>query len=259
LCANAVMVSARAWARPADARCYRHGVHADASGFPPDGGTLAARIASMERLRQRADFLAAATGRKVPAAAFVLQARKRTDNGPVRLGFTVSKKVGNAVERNRVRRRLREIVRRSGTQNMNFGHDYVAEGRAHRRSVAGAIPRDRRSEFAAIVLFSPSGTAEPITPNSAGFRQRRHRQAARPEHGVAAGRLRQRCADQPGDAEIRQWRRPHLPPHHRDRRPLSVHHQGRRQQCRQCAGHAVSVRADLAARHPEGLGLLHPA
>ena len=83
----------------------------------------------MERLKQRADFLAAATGIKVPAAAFVLQARKRPDDGPVRLGFTVSKKVGNAVERNRVRRRLREIVRLSGTTGMASGHDYVLVGR----------------------------------------------------------------------------------------------------------------------------------
>ena len=83
----------------------------------------------MERLRQRADFLAAASGIKVPAAAFVLQARKRADDGPVRLGFTVSKKVGNAVERNRVRRRLREIVRLSGTNRMQTGHDYVLVGR----------------------------------------------------------------------------------------------------------------------------------
>jgi ribonuclease P protein component len=83
----------------------------------------------MERLRQRADFLAAATGTKVPAAAFVLQARKRDDGGPPRLGFTVSKKVGNAVERNRVRRRLREIVRLSGSARMQAGHDYVLIGR----------------------------------------------------------------------------------------------------------------------------------
>jgi len=83
----------------------------------------------MERLRQRADFLAAAAGTKVPATAFVLQARKRADDGPVRLGFTVSKKVGNAVERNRVRRQLKEIVRRSGAQRMQSGHDYVLVGR----------------------------------------------------------------------------------------------------------------------------------
>jgi len=83
----------------------------------------------MERLRQRADFLAAATGAKAPAAAFVLQARKRDDDGPVRIGFTVSRKVGTAVERNRVRRRLREVVRRVGAQTMRPGYDYVLVGR----------------------------------------------------------------------------------------------------------------------------------
>lgn len=83
----------------------------------------------MQRLRQRADFLAAATGTKVPAAAFVLQARKRGDEGPVRIGFTVTKKIGNAVERNRVRRRLREIVRHANAARMRAGHDYVLIGR----------------------------------------------------------------------------------------------------------------------------------
>jgi ribonuclease P protein component len=83
----------------------------------------------MERLRQRADFLAAASGIKVSATAFVLQARKRMDDGPARFGFTVSKKVGNAVERNRVRRRLREIVRLSDAKRMRSGHDYVLIGR----------------------------------------------------------------------------------------------------------------------------------
>lgn len=83
----------------------------------------------MERLRQRADFLAAATGIKAPATAFVLQARKRADKGPVRFGFTVSKKVGNAVERNRVRRRLREIVRLAEPARLQTGHDYVLIGR----------------------------------------------------------------------------------------------------------------------------------
>ena len=64
----------------------------------------------MERLRQRADFLAAAAGVKAPASTFVLQMRRRED-GPMRVGFTVSKRVGGAVERNRIRRRLREVVR----------------------------------------------------------------------------------------------------------------------------------------------------
>jgi ribonuclease P protein component len=83
----------------------------------------------MERLRQRADFIAAAGGRKVTTAAFVLQARERDDGGPARVGFTVSKKVGNAPERNRVRRRLREIVRLTATERLRSGHDYVLIGR----------------------------------------------------------------------------------------------------------------------------------
>ena len=82
----------------------------------------------MERMRQRADFLAAASGLKVHAGAFVLQARRRDDEGPARVGFTVSKKVGNAVERNRVRRRLREMVRLLPLP-LTSGHDYVLVGR----------------------------------------------------------------------------------------------------------------------------------
>ena len=83
----------------------------------------------MERLRKRADFVAAAGGVKIPAASFVLQARDRRDSGPSRVGFTVSKKVGNAVERNRVRRRLREIVRLKADGAFRPGHDYVLVGR----------------------------------------------------------------------------------------------------------------------------------
>jgi len=83
----------------------------------------------MERLKKRADFQAATTGTKVPTPAFVLQARNRGDNGPVRVGFTVSRKVGTAVERNRVRRRLKEIVRLSALSNFCAGHDYVVIGR----------------------------------------------------------------------------------------------------------------------------------
>jgi ribonuclease P protein component len=82
----------------------------------------------MERLKQRADFLATATGRRVPAGPFVLQARQRDDRGPPRVGFTVTKKTGNAVERNRIRRRLRELVRLAN-DTMQAGHDYVLIGR----------------------------------------------------------------------------------------------------------------------------------
>jgi ribonuclease P protein component len=83
----------------------------------------------MNRLRQRADFLAAAAGAKAAAYAFVLQARKRREGGPPRVGFTVTKRVGNSVERNRIRRRLREVVRLAPATGMRPGHDYVLVGR----------------------------------------------------------------------------------------------------------------------------------
>jgi len=90
------------------------------------------RSVVVERLRRRSDFRAAASGVRASGRAFVLQARRRAENGAVRIGFTVSRKVGNAVERNRVRRRLREIVRLSaaaGTGQLSPGHDYVLIGR----------------------------------------------------------------------------------------------------------------------------------
>lgn len=83
----------------------------------------------MERLKRRTDFRAAATGARAPASAFTVQARHRAETGPARVGFTVSKQVGNAVERNRVRRRLREIVRLAEAAALREGHDYVLVGR----------------------------------------------------------------------------------------------------------------------------------
>ena len=91
----------------------------------------------MERLRQRADFLAVATGARINSAAFTLQSRRRDDSGPTRVGFTVTKKNGTATERNRIRRRLREAVRRldagadcrADSVAMQPQHDYVLVGR----------------------------------------------------------------------------------------------------------------------------------
>ena len=64
------------------------------------------------RLKRRADFLRVASrGRKAAVHGLVLQALVRADGGPARIGFTVTKKVGNAVIRNRTRRRLKEAAR----------------------------------------------------------------------------------------------------------------------------------------------------
>jgi ribonuclease P protein component len=83
----------------------------------------------MDRLRQRADFLAVADGVRVNSPAFVVQRRERGDQGPVRIGFTVTKKNGTATERNRIRRRLRELVKRLDPLSLRPHSDYVLIGR----------------------------------------------------------------------------------------------------------------------------------
>ena len=83
----------------------------------------------MDRLRQRADFLAVANGARANSAGFVLQGRLRDDDGPIRVGFTVTKKNGTATERNRIRRRLRELVKRLDVISMRPHSDYVLVGR----------------------------------------------------------------------------------------------------------------------------------
>jgi ribonuclease P protein component len=120
----------------------------------------------MQRLKQRADFLAAAAGARAPGAAFVLQARARNDSAPSRFGFTVSKKVGTAVERNRVRRRLRELVRSAcSTEQLAAlpkptGHDYVLIG----RRAALELPFERLiAEFAGALKRVHGRGASPAT------------------------------------------------------------------------------------------------
>ena len=83
-----------------------------------------------ERLTRRAQFLrVGAKGRKVPVHGLLLQALAREDDGPARLGFTVTKKVGNAVIRNRTRRRLKEAARLLLATREVRGVDLVLVGR----------------------------------------------------------------------------------------------------------------------------------
>lgn len=82
------------------------------------------------RLKRRAEFLRVASkGRKAPMPGVVLQALPRGDDAPVRLGFTVTKKVGNAVIRNRTRRRLKEAARLLLRDHPVTGFDLVLIGR----------------------------------------------------------------------------------------------------------------------------------
>ncbi len=83
----------------------------------------------MERLRRRADFLRAAKGRKWTTPSLMLQMVARGEDGEPRIGFTASKRIGGAVERNRARRRLREAAREILPQRARRGHDYVIVAR----------------------------------------------------------------------------------------------------------------------------------
>ena len=82
------------------------------------------------RLKRRPEFLhVASQGKKAAVGGVVLQALTRSDNGPPRLGFTVTKKVGNAVVRNRTRRRLKEAARLLLAERPVTGADLVLIGR----------------------------------------------------------------------------------------------------------------------------------
>ncbi len=82
-------------------------------------------------LKARSEFLKAARGPRRATPGFILQIRDRRDGDEtIGVGFTCSKKVGNAVARNRAKRRLREIARLDLPANGKPGHDYVLIGRA---------------------------------------------------------------------------------------------------------------------------------
>ena len=83
----------------------------------------------MERLLRRRDFLAAAKAPAVSMPSVVIQSRKREDDAPARVGFTCTKKLGNAVMRNRIRRRMKEAARLVMSEIVLPHHDYVLIGR----------------------------------------------------------------------------------------------------------------------------------
>jgi len=86
-------------------------------------------------LTKRADFLAANSGLRNARAGFVLLTRPNGGRG-IRFGITVTKKIGNAVVRNRMKRRFRELLRAALPTHGLADHDHVLIGRA------GGVERD---------------------------------------------------------------------------------------------------------------------
>ena len=118
------------------------------------------------RLRRRADFQRVSRGRRKASVAFVLQAAQRTEGaaeGP-RVGFTVTKKTGGAVERNRIRRRLKEAMRAAAPLEARGDCDYVLVARreALTRRFAELVA-DLRRAFEALTA-EPRGFRRPAGP-----------------------------------------------------------------------------------------------
>jgi ribonuclease P protein component len=102
----------------------------------PQGAELAPRPRPQEAqrlttLKKRSDFLAANSGRRASTPGFILLVRDREDADPaIRVGFTVTKKIGGAVVRNRMKRRFRALAREIMPSKGIPGSDHVMIGRA---------------------------------------------------------------------------------------------------------------------------------
>ena len=108
-------------------------------------------------LTRRADFLAANRGLRVARPGFVLLARPNGGEG-VRYGITVTKKIGNAVVRNRMKRRFRELLRETLPASGLPDHDYVMIGRE------GGVERDfhtLREELGVALQRAAEGKGDP--------------------------------------------------------------------------------------------------
>jgi ribonuclease P protein component len=93
--------------------------------------TRSQEAVSLTKISARKDFLAANSAKRAANGGFVLLVRDRADaDSAMRLGITVTKKIGNAVVRNRMKRRFRALAREILPTSGVIGADHVMIGRA---------------------------------------------------------------------------------------------------------------------------------
>jgi ribonuclease P protein component len=83
------------------------------------------QVPAIARIQKRVDFLACAKAPACARGAVLVQARARDETPLVRAGFTATKRIGGAVQRNRAKRRMREAARLLLPDLAHPGFDYV--------------------------------------------------------------------------------------------------------------------------------------
>lgn len=129
---SAATVSGIGWRPRKAARFCRGGAPMAGKGSPPDAGAEPGahpRTLTLVTIKSRADFLRARSGRRHGLLSLAVEACRSPDGkvepGIARVGFTASRRVGGAVQRNRAKRRLRALARRVITALGREGYDYV--------------------------------------------------------------------------------------------------------------------------------------
>jgi len=130
------------------------------------------KMMPLETIKKRSDFLsAAACGKKFITKTFILQMHPRSETHPAgkigaRFGFTVTKKMGNAVIRNRIKRRLRAAIRQSVEKYLLPGHDYVVISRNKALDCPFTdLLRDMEFAFSRITYMKDSPKKNTVAPS----------------------------------------------------------------------------------------------
>ena len=124
------MASAHAWQQKTAAKFWHAAVLKGVNACPPS--LMANSYQELGGLKSRSEFLFVRHGMSAARPTLVIQARQnsRRNHSCISVGFTATKKIGNAVTRNRCKRRMRALARIALSEFGMLGYDYVFIARA---------------------------------------------------------------------------------------------------------------------------------